>query len=290
MISKKLPLFLLATTVLLSFSLYTVVEHASKIDYNQVRRDIASILSRPGYDDGSIGPILVRLGWHTSGTYNKSDNTGGSNGATMRFEPERSDPANAGLDLARGFLEEIKQLHPDISYSDLWILAAYESIERLGGPHIEFRAGRTDAQSGSACPANGRLPDGSKNSTHIRTIFYRMGFNDQEIVALIGGGHAIGRCHRERSGYDGPWTDFPKNFTNLFFNEVLYTNWTVRNWTGLLQYEDPSHINMMMPTDLELRDDLVFRGFSEIYEKNQTIFFKDFAKAYKKLTELGFDH
>ena len=57
-------------------------------------------MPKPGYDDGSLGPLFVRLAWHASGTYDKATNTGGSNGSTMRFKPELSDGANAGLDLA----------------------------------------------------------------------------------------------------------------------------------------------------------------------------------------------
>lgn len=68
------------------------------LDYNLVREDIADILSQPGYEVyNHIGPVLVRLGWHASGTYAKQDKTGGSDGATMRFPKESNDPANAGL-------------------------------------------------------------------------------------------------------------------------------------------------------------------------------------------------
>ena len=72
-------------------------------DFDAVRKDIASILKKKGYDDGSIGPVLVRLAWHASGTYSKEDETGGSNGAGMRYEEEGGDPANAGLENARAF-------------------------------------------------------------------------------------------------------------------------------------------------------------------------------------------
>lgn len=140
--------------------------------------------------------MLVRLAWHASGTYNKADKTGGSNGSTMRFKPELSDGANAGLDKAQHFLEEIKKQHPEISYADLWILASYVAIEEMGGPRIEFTPGRNDEKEHSKCPPNGRLPDASKGRQHIRDVFYRMGFDDKEIVALIGGGHAIGKCHK----------------------------------------------------------------------------------------------
>jgi cytochrome c peroxidase len=71
------------------------------MDYAQVRQEIVRILNKPGWDDGSLGPVFVRLAWHASGTYDKRTNTGGSNGATMRYHPESTDPANAGLDQAR---------------------------------------------------------------------------------------------------------------------------------------------------------------------------------------------
>lgn len=73
---------------------------ASSINYENIREDIEEILPKPGYDDGSLGPLLVRLAWHASGTYDKDTKSGGSNGATMRFKPELSDGANAGLHLA----------------------------------------------------------------------------------------------------------------------------------------------------------------------------------------------
>jgi hypothetical protein len=74
-----------------------------------VYEEIARLLAAPiNYDDGSYGPILVRLAWHASGTYDAKTGTGGSNGATMRFKPESGHGANAGLDIARSFLESVK--------------------------------------------------------------------------------------------------------------------------------------------------------------------------------------
>ncbi len=257
-------------------------------NYPKIREEIKSILIQPNYDFGHLGPVLFRLGWHASGTYNKADKTGGSNGATMRFKPEICDGANAGLEQAQGFLESIKKKYPEITYGDLWVLASYVAIEEMGGPKIEFTPGRIDAKDGKKCPANGRLPDASKDRKHIRDVFYRMGFNDQEIVALVGGGHAIGGCHKDRSGYDGPWTNAPLNFTNLFFKELLDNKWTEKKWDGPKQYEDPQGKLMMLPTDLEIRDDPEFRKWAEIYKNDEKILFKDFTTAYKKLTELGF--
>ena len=76
-------------------------------------------------------PTLVRLAWHAAGTYSKADNTGGSNGATMRFPAESEWGANAGLKKARDFLEQFKT--PDITYADLWTLAGVAAIEAMGG-------------------------------------------------------------------------------------------------------------------------------------------------------------
>jgi len=79
-------------------------------DYQAVYNEIASRLEeKDDYDDGSYGPVLLRLAWHCSGTYDKETGTGGSNGATMRFAPESDHGANAGLSAARDFLEPVKR-------------------------------------------------------------------------------------------------------------------------------------------------------------------------------------
>ena len=178
---------------------------APKVNWDQVKKDIKDILDEAEYDDGHIGPLLIRLAWHASGTYDAKSKTGGSEGATMRFQPEAGHGANAGLLEARKRLDKIAAKHPGLSISDLWIFASYVAIEDMGGPKISFSPGRQDKPNGEYCTPNGRLPDAdgrpaggpiTKPTTiaHIRDIFYRMGFNDQEIVALLGA-HALGRCH-----------------------------------------------------------------------------------------------
>jgi cytochrome c peroxidase len=78
-------------------------------DYQAVYNEIANRLEeKDDYDDGSYGPVLLRLAWHASGTFDKATGTGGSNGATMRFAPESDHGANAGLKAARDFLEPVK--------------------------------------------------------------------------------------------------------------------------------------------------------------------------------------
>ena len=87
-------------------------------DYQKVYNEIAARLEeKDDYDDGSYGPVLVRLAWHASGTFDKETGTGGSNGATMRFAPEGDHGANAGLKAARDFLEPVKGMRP--SYLNL---------------------------------------------------------------------------------------------------------------------------------------------------------------------------
>ncbi|GAB4820287.1 hypothetical protein N2152v2_007333 [Parachlorella kessleri] len=260
-----------------------------KPDYDAVRAAISDLLdSNPDYDDGSYGPILVRLAWHTSGTYDKNTGRGGSNGATMRFAPESNWGANAGLSIARDLLEPVKAKFPWISYSDLWTLGGAVAVEEMGGPAIPWRPGRTDVPdvvTDAALP-NGLLPDGDKDNKHVRDIFYRMGFDDQEIVALCGA-HALGRCHKDRSGFDGPWTNAPTTFSNLYFTELKENKWHKRKWDGPLQYEDRSKQLMMLNTDMWLLWDKKFRKYVDLYAKDQDKFFEDFAKAFSKLLELG---
>lgn len=238
------------------------------------------------YDDGSVGPVLVRLAWHASGTYKEADGTGGSDGATMRFEPESKWGANAGLDIARNMLEPIKRAYPNLSYADLYTLSSVVAIEHMGGPKISWQAGRKDATNNAKTVEDGRLPDASKKEDHIRGIFNRMGFTDREIVALAGA-HCIGRCHPDRSGYTGVWTFAPTKFTNLYFKELLNRKWTVKKWDGPLQYEDATGKLMMLPADLAFLDDKEFRKYVELYAKDKQAFFEDFSAAYAKLLSLG---
>lgn len=256
------------------------------VDYNAVRKDIAAILENEKYDDGSYAPVLVRLAWHAAGTYDKETGTGGSNGATMRFCPESRHGANAGLAVARGLLEPIKAKYPNLSYADLWTLAGVVAIEEAHGPSIPWKPGRVDFADGSRCPPEGRLPDASKGAEHIRAVFGRMGFDDREMVALIGA-HALGRCHTDRSGFSGPWTKSPTMFSNDFFNELLNQKWTKKEWDGPLQYQDPSGELMMLPTDLALIEDPNFRQWVELYAADEQRFFDEFASAYSKLLDFS---
>jgi len=171
---------------------FSLMADSSNVD--AVKQDIRKVLLN---ENGNSCPLAVRLAWHSSGTYSKEDNTGGSNGATMRFAPEKDEGANAGLDIERDALEAVKKAHPACSYADIWTLAGAVAIEAAGGPVIDHKLGRSDAADGSACPMTGRLPDASQGAQHLRDVFYRMGFDDEAIVALSGA-HTLGRCHTVR--------------------------------------------------------------------------------------------
>lgn len=256
-------------------------------DYQAVYDAIAErLIEEDDYDDGSYGPIVLRLAWHASGTYDEATGTGGSNGATMRFSPEKDHGANRGMEAARNFLEPIKEQFPWISYGDLWTLAAVCAVQEMGGPTIPWRPGRQDKEAES-CTPDGRLPLGGKNHDHLRAIFGRMGFNDQEIVALSGA-HALGRCHVDRSGFDGPWTFSPITLTNEFYKLLLDEKWHERDWKGPRQFQDDSTKSLMMlPTDMALVEDEGFRPYVEKYAGDEEVFFNDFSKVVTKLFELG---
>lgn len=258
----------------------------SQQDYQKVYDRIAESLEKEGYDDGSLAPVLIRLAWHASGTYDVKDNTGGSNYATMRFKPESEHGANNGLNVARDHMEKIKQEFPWISYGDLWTLGGVAAVQESGGPTIPWRPGRIDGFEHHVTP-DGRLPDASQAEDHLRFIFNRMGFNDQEIVALSGA-HAMGRCHTDRSGFEGPWTFSPVTFSNEYYKLLQDEKWQWRKWKGPAQYEDKKTKSLMMlPTDMALIKDKSFKQYAKKYAESEEAFFKDFSDAFAKLLELG---
>lgn len=253
---------------------------------NAVRSDITSCIVN---SKANVCPFTVRLAWHASGTYSKDDSSpqaGGSNGATMRFEPEISDGANAGLDMMQKILQPVKVKYADLSYADLWTLGGVQAIKLMGGPDVPFKFGRTDEENGTTCPMNGRLPDAALGAEHLREVFYRMGFNDQDIVALSGA-HTVGSCHESRSGFDGPWTSCPTKFDNEYFVNLLEIEWRKREWNGPMQYTDLTGKLMMLPTDMALVQDTEFLKYVKEFAKDEKKFFKQFAIAFGKLIALG---
>ena len=265
-----------------------------------VKKSIASLIDsdmEKRGDGTSLIGTFVRLAWHCAGTYSKADGSGGSDGGKMRFDPEASWGANAGLGPARAALEPVKTMHPSMSYADLYTLAGVVAVEEAGGPTVPYRTGRMDAESGASSPPDGRLPDADKESLskttgHVRDVFYRMGFSDREIVALLGA-HALGRCHTDATGYWGPWTFAENTFSNEYFRLLVEERWSPKMthngkpWTGPDQFEDATGELMMLPSDMVLVQDPEFKKVVEIYAKDEDAFFRDFASAFSKLLELG---
>lgn len=214
-------------------------------------------------------PIMLRLAWHSAGTWDVKSKTGGPFG-TMRFKAELDHGANNGLDIALRLLAAIKEQFPILSHGDFYQLAGVVAVEVTGGPEIPFHPGREDK---TEPPMEGRLPDATKDCDHLRTVFGKqMGLSDKDIVALSGA-HTLGRCHKERSGFEGAWTSNPLIFDNSYFKELLNGE-----KEGLLQ----------LPTDKALLSDPVFRPFVEKYAADEDVFFADYAEAHQKLSELGF--
>lgn len=222
----------------------------------------------------------------------------------MRYEAEGGDPANAGLQHARAFLEPVKQQFPWLTYADLWTLAAVVAIAEMGGPaDIAWKGGRTDFADESKVPPRGRLPDGAQGADHLRAVFYRMGFSDQEIVALSGA-HNLGRCHADRSGFEGKWVNNPTRFSNQYFKLLLANDWKKKKLeSGVEQFvyveededddaesaeegDKPEGL-MMLPTDMSLLSDASFRPWVERYAADKDLFFAHFSAVFAKLLELG---
>ncbi|KAI2492072.1 peroxidase [Fragilaria crotonensis] len=262
------------------------------VDYKAVAADIAKLIT----EDPDKGPTLVRLAWHSSGTYDKMSKTGGSGGGTIRFKEELDHGGNAGLAVtAVQWMEPIYKAHPGISYADLYTLGGVAAIKTLGGPTIPWSSGRVDELDPSAVTPDGRLPNADvgpkgadpSDAQHLRDIFYRMGFNDAEIVCLSGA-HALGRCHPTASGYDGPWTPTPTVFNNAYYTILQNLKWVEKEWDGPTQYvNSPSGSLMMLPSDLVLLQDKKFAKYVSVYAKDGAKFNSDFTKAFQKLEELG---
>jgi cytochrome c peroxidase len=140
-----------------------IVTNGVKPDYAAVRQDISNFVNeRP-----DRGPTLVRLAWHSSGTYDKMSKTGGSGKGTIRFQEELAHGGNAGLDIAVGWMEPIYKKYnknADLSYADLYTLAGVEAIKTMRGPDIKWRAGRVDSMTPGDVTPDGRLPDVDKGS------------------------------------------------------------------------------------------------------------------------------
>jgi catalase-peroxidase len=183
-------------------------------------------------DYGHYGGLFIRMAWHSAGTFRKGDGRGGSGSGTQRFPPLNSWPDNVNLDKARRLLWPIKQKYgKKISWADLMILAGNCALESMGLTTFGFGGGREDVwepediywgaesewlgdkrytgerdlENPLAAVQMGLIyvnpegpngkPDPVASARDIRETFSRMAMNNEETVALIAGGHTLGKCH-----------------------------------------------------------------------------------------------
>ncbi len=184
-------------------------------------------------DFGNYGPLFIRMAWHSAGTYRSADGRGGASEGQQRFAPLNSWPDNVNLDKARRLLWPIKQKYGSkISWADLMILTGNVALETMGFKTLGFAGGRADVwepqsniywgketkwlddkryseekvlENPLAAVQMGLIyvnpegpggnPDPLLAAKDIRETFARMGMNDEETVALIAGGHTLGKTH-----------------------------------------------------------------------------------------------
>lgn len=277
-------------SVLMSTAIVHLARKEEGKDYNDFQKVYNAIAQKirdkKDYDDGTgYGSKLVRLSWHSSATYDKKDNSGGSYGGTFRYPKEATDPLSKGLSDATDFLAPIYDQFPWISHGDLYTLGGVTAIQELHGPKIPWRPGRVDTGEESV-PDHGRLPEPFWNADYVRKYYDKFNFTDQEVVALIGA-HILGKTHLKNSGYDGPWDDDTNIFSNEFFSNLLKEDWKYeKNAAGNMQYDAKKGI-MMLPSDYALRQDPKYLVYVKKYANDQDLFFEDFKNVYVKLIERG---
>ena len=208
-----------------------------KLDFKALKKDILALMTDSQAwwpaDFGHYGPFVIRMAWHSAGTYRVGDGRGGASSGTQRFAPLNSWPDNVNLDKARRLLWPIKQKYGNrISWADLMILTGNCALESMGFKTFGFGGGRVDVwepeediywgredtwhgdkrytgdrelenplgavQMGliyvNPEGPNGK-PDPLAAAKDIRETFARMAMNDEETVALIAGGHTFGKSH-----------------------------------------------------------------------------------------------
>ncbi|MEV7802731.1 catalase/peroxidase HPI [Microbispora sp. NPDC088329] len=216
---------------------FDYAEAFSSLDLAAVKRDIAEVLTTSQdwwpADFGHYGPLMIRMAWHSAGTYRISDGRGGAGSGQQRFAPLNSWPDNGNLDKARRLLWPVKKKYgKKISWADLLILTGNVALESMGFKTFGFAGGRVDAwepdddvywgpettwlgderysgdrelENPLAAVQMGLIyvnpegpngnPDPIAAARDIRETFRRMAMNDEETVALIAGGHTFGKTH-----------------------------------------------------------------------------------------------
>jgi len=287
-----------------------------KLDYAALKADLKKLMTESQdwwpADFGSYAGLMIRMAWHSAGTYRMGDGRGGGGRGQQRFAPLNSWPDNVNLDKARRLLWPIKQKYgKKISWADLMILAGNVALESAGFRTFGFGGGREDtwepdndvywgrettwlagdkrysgerdlenplaAVQMGLIYVNPEGPNGNGDpvsaAKDIRETFKRMGMNDEETVALIAGGHTIGKTHGAgpashvgpdpeaapleeqglgwkssygsgkgkdaiTSGLEVTWTTTPVRWSNDFFEILFKYEWVkTKSPAGAIQYE-----------------------------------------------------
>ncbi|GAA2113350.1 catalase/peroxidase HPI [Streptomyces synnematoformans] len=216
---------------------FDYAEAFQSLDLAAVKRDIAEVLTTSQdwwpADFGHYGPLIIRMAWHSAGTYRIHDGRGGAGSGQQRFAPLNSWPDNGNLDKARRLLWPVKQKYgQNLSWADLMILSGNVALESMGFETFGFAGGRADvweaeedvywgpetewlgdnrytgdrdlenplgAVQMGLIYVNPEGPNGTPDpvaaARDIRETFRRMAMNDEETVALIAGGHTFGKTH-----------------------------------------------------------------------------------------------
>jgi catalase-peroxidase len=216
---------------------FNYAEAFKTLDLAAVKQDVAEVLTTSQdwwpADYGHYGPFIIRMAWHSAGTYRISDGRGGAGAGQQRFAPLNSWPDNANLDKARRLLWPVKKKYgQNLSWADLMILAGNVALESMGFKTFGYAGGRPDVwepdldvywgpettwlgderytgdrelENPLAAVQMGLIyvnpegpngnPDPIASARDIRETFRRMAMNDEETVALIAGGHTFGKTH-----------------------------------------------------------------------------------------------
>ena len=261
-------------------------------------------------DWGHYGPLMIRMAWHSAGVYRVHDGRGGASGGQQRFDPLNSWPDNVNLDKARRLLWPVKQKYGrKLSWADLMVLSGNVALESMGFKTFGFAGGRSDDWEPDLVywgpettmlddkrrDKKGKLkgplaavemgliyvnpvgphgvPDPLLAANDIRMSFGRMAMNDEEIVALIAGGHTLGKAHGAKkpencvgaepaaaaieeqglgwknkcgtgvgadtssSGLEGAWTVTPTQWSSNYLDNLMNFTWVqTKSPAGAIQW------------------------------------------------------